>query len=131
MKQIYHPYYKWECYKNGMWRSETREYQELHINEIIEFTGDYILYGQAMFEVINKWKYSCENFLTNKNINRRAYIGHAACCFAKKYPEYLVREAWGRLTNLQRNLANNKADAAIYHWENFVHKKNDNQLSIW
>lgn len=131
MKQIYHPYYKWECFKNGMWRKESKQYEQNMIQEIIDFTGNHILYGDAMFQVIRSWKYSMENFLTNKSINRRAYVGHAACCYEKKYPEYLVREAWGTLTNNQRSLANQRADAAILHWENHIHKKNESQLALW
>lgn len=120
MNRIYHPYWKWECYKNGMWRKETKQYELNNFESIIEFTGNYKLYGSAMFKVINLWVYSCENFLSNESINKLAYIGHIACCYEKKYPEYLVRKAWGLLTNEQRYLANNEAEKAYKTWK---HKK--------
>jgi len=131
MKQIYHPYNKWECYKNGMWRRESKEYELQMMDEVIDFTGNHILYGNAMLEVITKWKFSCENFLTNKSINRKAYIGHAACCFKHKYPEYLVRQAWGKLSEHQMRQANQKAESAIRQWEIHINNKIDNQLKIW
>lgn len=117
MKQIYHPYWLWECFKNGMWRREKKEYEETELIKIIEFTGNHNRYGESMIEAVRYWKYSCENFLSNKSINRRAYIGHAGCCIRFGWPEYLVREAWGMLTDNQRYLANKEADKAIKKWE--------------
>lgn len=116
MKQIYRPYWDWEDYQNGMWRKETKEYEEKELPLIIEFTGDHNKYGEAMIEVINNWKFSCEHNLSNKSINRRAWVGHAACCIKFGWPEYLVRSAWKELSNTQRFLANKQADKAIKIW---------------
>ena len=117
MKQIYHPYWLWECFKNGMWRKETKEYEETELPKIIEFTGDHKQYGSSMVQAVEGWNHSCENFLSNKSINRRAYIGHAGCGIRFGWPEYLVREAWKELTEEQRFLANMEADKAIRKWE--------------
>jgi len=117
MKQIYHPYHLWEDYKNGMWRKETQEYDSANIKDVIAFTGNHILYGKAMIRVINEWPVSCENNLSNLSVNRRAWIGRAGCCIERGYPEYLVRMAWGYITEDQRNLANKQADLAIKTWE--------------
>jgi hypothetical protein len=117
VKKIYHPYWLWEEYINGMWRNETPEYERDNIQKIIEFTGNHIEYGNAMFEVIENWNYSCEDKLSNISINRKAWIGHAACCFKHGYPEYLVRQAWKQLTDKQRELANIQAENAIKQWE--------------
>lgn len=117
IKRIYHPYWKWECYKNGMWRKETKEYELKNLDEIIKFTSDHLLYGKAMLKAVDLWKYSCDNFLSNVSLNRKAYIGHAGCCIERLYPEYLVRMAWGELTESQRLLANKEAEKAIKIWE--------------
>jgi hypothetical protein len=116
IKQIYHPYWLWEDYLNGMWRKETKEYDILNLPHAIEFTGNHILYGNAMIRVINEWQVSCEHNLTDFSQNRNAWIGHAACCIEKGYPEYLVRQAWHYLTEEQQKLANNQADIAIKKW---------------
>lgn len=133
MKQVYHPYQRWEDFKNGMWRKETKTYEEKMLNDVIEFTGDHIKYGNAMLRVIEEWKISCEHNLSNQSINRKAWIGHAACCIEKSYPEYLVRQAWGMLTEQQRVDANKKADYAIQKWiENLnTEKSNVTQLKLW
>ena len=117
MKQIFHPYWEWECYKNGMWRKETKEYEETELPKIIEFTSCHKSYGGSMLMAVKNWRYSCENFLSNLSINRRAYIGHSGCCIKFGWPEYLVRKAWGLLTDKERFLANNEADKAIRIWE--------------
>jgi hypothetical protein len=117
MNQIYHPYWQWEDYKAGMWRKISKEEELSILPEIIKFTGNYEDYGAAMFEVINHWKYSCEHNLSDMSMNRRAWLGHAACCFKHGYPEYLVREAWNQLSVKQQSLANKMADEAIKAWE--------------
>lgn len=133
MKQVYHPYQKWEDFTSGMWRKETKEYEERMLQEIIEFTGDCNKYGDAMLRVIKEWQISCEHNLTNKGINQKAWVGHAACCIEKHYPEYLVRQAWGMLTEQQRIDANKRADYAIKQWVIDYNEKKTNtiQLELW
>jgi len=117
MRQIFHPYWLWEDWKNGMWRKESKQYESEKLQEIIEFTGNHKLYGLAMIRVIDEWEKSCENNLSNVSLNRKAWIGHAACSIERDYPEYLVRQAWQLLTENQRILANREANRAIKIWE--------------
>ena len=83
----------------------------------VEFTRDSKLYGHYMRLVCREWTYSCENALTDKNLNRKAWLGHAACALAHGIPEDIVREAWKHLTDEQRTLANKQAENAIKEWE--------------
>ena len=135
IKQIWHHYQLWEDFKAGMWRKEPRENEAELLKIAIEFTGDHIKYGAAMMEVINTWKYSCEHNLSNLSINRKAWIGHAACAYKMNLPEYIVREAWGRLSDLQRYMANKMADNSIIEWERaYIARKSKPksfQLSLW
>jgi len=76
--------------------------------------------------VVKEWPNACEQNLTNTNINRRAWVGHAACCLAFGCPEYITREAWGFLSDKQRDDANKQADYAIMIWEeNYYGSKNE------
>ena len=127
MKRIYHDYRRWEDFKCGMWRRPSVDEYDSLLKTAIDFTGDHIKYGQAMMKVIKKWKYSCEHNLTDMSINRKAWIGHSACCLELSLPESVVRHAWGLLTDEQRRLANLQAESAI---KEYFNKKN-NQLSIW
>lgn len=98
-----------------MWGSSNDRRE--HLEWAIEFTGDHQKYGEWMIKVIQDWKYSCEHNLSNDTQNRQAWIGHAACAYANRCPEDIVRKAWGYLTEMQQLLANNAADAAIKKWE--------------
>jgi hypothetical protein len=116
MKRIYHPYDLWEENKYNMWGHAENKKEML--GRAIDFTGDHELYGEWMRAVVRDWKYSCENALTDMSQNRRAWIGHAAVAYAIQCPEDITRQAWGRLTKKQQDLANSEADKAIYEWEN-------------
>jgi len=115
LPRVWHPYQEWEEVHHGMW-SEVSD-RSAYLKWAIEFTGNHELYGHYMTRVANEWEVSCENALTDQNLNRKAWIGHAACALAVGCPEDIVREAWGKLTDEQRTLANRQADRAICRWE--------------
>lgn len=113
--EIWHPYWTWEETSNNMWGDVDNKKEWL--DKAIKFTGDHVLYGSWMLKVAENWKYSCEHNLTKTDINKKAWIGHAAVAMAIQCPEDIVREAWGHLTQRQQDLANMKAQEAIDHWE--------------
>jgi hypothetical protein len=117
MKRIYHPFHKWEEYHAGMWRNVSGKERQSLLKEAIDFTGNHELYGDFMLQIIQDWPFSCEHNLTCLSLNRRAWIGHAACCLAISAPEDITREAWAYLTQDQQDRANAKADEAIKKWE--------------
>lgn len=124
MKQIYHNYETWEDWINGMWSVVGKEQEEKMLPLAIEFTGNAELYGAAMIQVVYEWPISCEQNLTNSSINRKAWIGHAACCLEFGWPEYIVRRAWKYLSEKQQVKANRKAQQAISIWiENHKQKQ--------
>ena len=114
-KRIWHPVDKWEEMKSGMW-ADTDNRQNM-LQDAIAFTGDHERYGKYMRKVVRSWPISCENALTDYSLNRKAWIGHAACALALGCPEDIVRSAWGMLTDEQRELANRQAANAITIWE--------------
>lgn len=98
-----------------MWGSVDN--RRLALEKAKVFTGNHNLYGRFMMRVVDEWSNSCVNALTDYSLNRRAWVGHAACALAKGIPEDITRHAWGLLTDEQRLLANKKAERAIQHWE--------------
>jgi len=48
MKQIFHHYKEWECFKSGLWRKVSKEEEIILIQKCIDFTGKHDLYGAAM-----------------------------------------------------------------------------------
>tara|TARA_R100001244_G_scaffold105959_1_gene78576 strand:+ start:2309 stop:2752 length:444 start_codon:yes stop_codon:yes gene_type:complete len=123
MKNVYVPYWKWECFKNGMWNKVNIKDEIKMLDFAIEFTGDHILYGKAMKDVVFKWENTMENHLTNKSINRRAFLGQCAVFYRHQIPEYIVRKGWKYLTNKQQILADNIAEQTIKEWELWYTRK--------
>lgn len=114
-ERIYHHFMEWEENKYNMWGAV--ENRKAFLNKAIKFTGDHSLYGRFMMRVVNEWPISCENALTDYSINQKAWVGHAACALALECPEDITREAWSKLTDEQRLLANNEAEKAILCWK--------------
>jgi len=115
LKRVYHPWNLWEEVKFNMWGNVPN--RTAAIQDAIQLTSDHCLYGSFMTRVINEWPISCENALTDYFLNRRAWLGHAACALAEKLPEDIIREAWRHLTDEQQLLANKEASRAIQTWE--------------
>lgn len=116
--QIFVHYELWEDYHAGMWRKLSSKEEEDSFRKIaIDFTGDHIRYGAAMLRAIKEWPNTCMHNLSNPALNKRAFIGHAACALVINCPEYIVRQAWWKLTEDQRILADQQADNAIQLWE--------------
>lgn len=99
-----------------MWRRCNSSDEILFLSRAIEFTGNHTQYGNAMRNVIDAWPITCRQNLSDLNLNRRAFIGHAACSLEFNCPEYITRMAWAELTDLQRLLANKEADITIQIW---------------
>jgi hypothetical protein len=115
LKRIWLPIDTWEEIGFNMWGEVANRRLFLQRAEI--FTGNHRLYGRYMQRVTVEWSNSCINALTDYNLNRKAWIGHAACALALRCPEDITRQAWGLLTDEQRTLANRQADRAIRAWE--------------
>lgn len=117
MKRIWHDYRTWEDFKDGMWRISTKAERDTLLPKAIEFTGNHILYGSFMMKVLDVYPIACEQNLSDRSQNRRAWIGHAAACLAINAPEDVTRAAWGHLTLQQQIDADAEADKAIKLWE--------------
>ena len=122
MKRIWHRYEKWEDL--GMWENKPKEIEEKLLIEAIDFTGNADLYGSYMMRVVKEYPLACEHNLTAKGINKKAWVGHAACWMAIGCPEHVTRLAWKHLTEEQQDKANNKAQEAIDYWMEQNEKEN-------
>ena len=86
------------------------------LGKAIDFTGNATLYGSFMRRVVVEWPIACEHNLTERSMNRLAWIGHSACCLAINCPESVTREAWGHLSSVQRQEADAQAENALDMW---------------
>lgn len=130
MERIYHHYEKWEDYKNGMY-NECREGRSERVKRAAEILGNPKECEEAMNKVINEWKKSTEYNLSNIGVNRKAWLGQAACsCYANIHEDE-TREAWGIMTEEQRVKANKIAQNIINRWQSDLRKQDEHQISIF
>lgn len=128
MNRVYVPYWEWEDWLNGMWRKLTKEKEIEYLRKCINFTGNHILYGKAMRKVVIDWPNTMLNNITNTSMNKRAFLGHCACCYEFNCPEYITRLAWKYLTEEQRINADNEAQETIDWWiENRMNYEKENK----
>lgn len=122
IKQIFHPYWLWEDFQNGMYeqpskiRITTGESEEQRLEKVIECLGNAEKCELYMRKVIKEWKFACENHLTNPALNKIAWLGQAACCMYAGITEAETKRAWHLLTEQQRDEANDIAEQVYYDW---------------
>ena len=114
--RVFHTYDKWECHKAGFFASKmqgfTKEEAEQEFADFLKNDFDFEL---ALYDVIDKWKNSCEQNLTNIALNRIAWLGQAAACYARGIPSK-YRAGWFKLTVEQQEKANFIALTALNIW---------------
>jgi hypothetical protein len=85
--RIFHTYDKWECFKNWFYK-QTIEWKnrDLLETEFAEFFKQDWLFEITWNKVILERKNSCEHYLTNKCMNRIAWMWQAAVCYHTRIP---------------------------------------------
>jgi len=114
--RIFHTYDKWECFKAGFYNTTkpgmTQEQCEM---EYCMLLSDDDQFRRALDGVISNWKYSCEHYLTNKSMNRIAWLGQASLCYAKGIPS-VFRSGFNLLNEEQKERANRTAHEYLNIW---------------
>lgn len=114
--RIFHTYDKWECHKAGFYVSRkegmTAEQCEVAYSQ---FLSNDNLFRETLEKIITEWKYSCEHYLTNKSMNRIAWLGQASMCYATGVPSKFC-SGFNLLTDDQKNKANETALEYLNKW---------------
>lgn len=115
---VYHPHYRLEEHRYGMWRNvhEVTRRAE-YLRAATELMRNPIRFYAAMHRAVEEWPLSCEHNLTRPSVNRQAWMGHAGCCIEVGSPEDVTRQAWHTLTQTEQDAANDVADKVIAAWE--------------
>lgn len=116
MRQLFHPYNKWEDFQNGMYLEDKIGRKERVLIAKLILTNLPLL-EKCMRRVTKEWKYATEQNCTNPSINYQAFLGQCACAIYGNVHEDETREAWGTLTQEERVLANNVADKVYNEWK--------------
>ena len=114
--RIFHTYDKWECHKAGFYASRKKDWtNEQCEQEYVKILTDLDLFAKILDKLIIEWKHSCEHYLTNRSMNRIAWLGQAAVCYHSGVPSK-YSYAWSMLTEDQQNEANDVALKALNKW---------------
>jgi hypothetical protein len=85
--RIFHTFDKWECHKAGFYASRKEGMTEAECkNAYAEYLSNDEKFRAGLTGVLDKWINSCEHYLTNKAMNRIAWLGQAAMCFSTGVP---------------------------------------------
>lgn len=114
--RIFHTHDKWECVKAGFYASKKEGMTAEQCQQTYAaFLRNQELFAEVANKVINEWKYSCEHYLTNKAMNRIAWIGQASLAYHHQIPSQFC-SVWNLLTEDEQNAANKIALDALNTW---------------
>ena len=129
MKRIYHTWDKWECYPAGFYENKPvgNGWDDEKCREMYaEFLRDIPMFEAAMQSILERWPRSCEHYLSNESMNRIAWLGQAAMCYAHGVPS-VFRGGFNRLTEEEQQRANESALKYLNQW---LEANNRNQLML-
>lgn len=114
--RIFHTYDKWECHKAGFYKNVKEGWTHKQCEEeFVSVLSNSKLFDKILKKVVSEWKHSCEHYLTNKSMNRIAWLGQAAVCYHSGVPAR-YSNAWFDLTDEQQNKANKVAFKYLNKW---------------
>jgi hypothetical protein len=115
-KRIFHTYDKWECYKAGFYATTKPGMTRVECEEAYKaFLSNDASFSDSLGHVITEWVHSCEHYLTNTAMNRIAWLGQAAMCYASGIPA-VFRGGFTLLSEAQQNHANELALVYLNKW---------------
>lgn len=114
--RIFHTFDKWECFKAGFYSSSKEGMTKTECEEAYaSFLRDIPRFERALDGVTREWKHSCEHYLTNKAMNRIAWLGQASVCYDSGIPcEF--RSGFFRLSDAEQKRANECALRYLNKW---------------
>jgi hypothetical protein len=122
VERVFHKWDDWECTSAGMYEPAYCTKTDDHVFKLQyrDFLADLDWFQFAIDRVFAEWPISCENFLTNQQINRVAWIGQASACIELGLPSAFKGGFW-LLSRDQQNAANELSENNLINW---IHKHN-------
>jgi hypothetical protein len=118
MERVYHTWDKWECYPAGFYESspKTRNITEGACKAMYAtFLRDIPRFEEALAGVLSDWPNSTEHYLSNERMNRIAWLGQAAMCYATGIPAVFCG-GYNQLTLEEREAADLAALRYLNKW---------------
>lgn len=114
--RIFHTYDKWECHKAGFYETKLEGKSHEECEQIFkDVLSDADRFARALNGVITEWVNSCEHYLTNRSMNRIAWLGQASVCIDSGVPSR-YSSAWFDIPLEKRNEADKLALEYLNKW---------------
>ena len=118
MTRIFHTWDKWECFPAGFYENRPKDSTLTDADcrkEYARFLRDIPAFQKAMAGVLADWPNSTEHYLSNERMNRIAWLGQAAMCYATGIP---ARYSGGYqlLSDEEKLAANTAALEVLNQW---------------
>lgn len=114
--RIFHTFDKWESVEYGFYNQThpklTTLQCEYKYKELLSKPDEF---DKVLNKLIPEWKYSCEHNLTNKSLNRIAWLGQAAVSYKYNVPSKFS-SGWSLLTEQEQENANQVAFKHLNTW---------------
>lgn len=112
--RVFAPYSEWEDYRAGIFDARIDDADLVACRAVLR---DPDICRTAMLRAVREWPVATAVNLTNSGLNRRAWLGQAACCLESGATASATKRAWWQLTDRDRTRANACADEVIAQWE--------------
>lgn len=122
MSRKYYPFYQWEDYKSGVYKTpkqlteETGISSEERVKAAIDCLTHPDMLKMFMRKVTGEWKIASEQVLSGTE-RRISWLGQCACFMYGGCSDEETRKAWGLIAQPQRDAANKVAQSVIDEWE--------------
>lgn len=114
--RIFHTFDKWEAVQYGFFETTHKTLTPVQCEyKYKELLGNPDEFRVVLENVINEWKYSCEHNLTNKALNRIAWLGQAAMAYRYQIPA-IYSSGWKLLSDEERANADSVALGVLNEW---------------
>jgi ParB-like chromosome segregation protein Spo0J len=115
--RIFHEWEDWECFPAGFYSDKPPKKMTVEQCEIAyrDFLADLPKFENALKMLIEKWKNSCEHYLTNSKMNRIAWLGQASMCIDSGIPSRFCG-GYNLLSSEQQKDADLKALEYLNFW---------------
>lgn len=114
--RIFHTFDKWECQKAGFYKSSKEGMKKSEAEAAYAaFLANLDLFEDTLQKVTSEWVHSCEHYLTNKSMNRIAWLGQASVCYHAGIPS-TCSSGWNLLSKEQQVEANEMALKYLNEW---------------
>lgn len=114
--RIFHHYEKWEHVEYNFFGSNHPKWTKIQCeHKYKELLADLNEFNSVMNRVVMEWPNACEHNLTNKSMNRIAWLGQASLAYKYQIP-CIYSSGFQLLTDNQKEAANNAALEILNTW---------------